>query len=109
MSASPAADEVWRTMAALVIDNRDSWKRAVVERTGLSFSRIRILNRLAKRPMTVQDLLRHTSGLTYEHQGDGPVHKIYQDSRVRSRKITNAEHAALVASFPLVCHPVDMK
>ena len=60
-----------------------------------------------KRPMTVQDLLRHTSGLTYEHQGDGPVHKLYQDSRVRSRKITNAEHAALVASFPLVCHPGD--
>ena len=28
------------------------------------------------RPMTVQDLLRHTSGLTYEHQGDGPVHKL---------------------------------
>ena len=60
-----------------------------------------------KRPMTVQDLLRHTSGLTYEHQGDGPVHKIYQESRVRSRKITNAEHAALVASFPLVCQPGD--
>ncbi|WP_342740443.1 serine hydrolase domain-containing protein [Bradyrhizobium sp. B117] len=60
-----------------------------------------------RRPMTVQDLLRHTSGLTYEHQGDGPVHKLYQESRVRSRKITNAEHAALVASFPLVCHPGD--
>lgn len=59
----------------------------------------------ATRPMTVQDLLRHTSGLTYEHQGDGPVHKLYQESRVRSRKITNAEHAALVASFPLVCQP----
>src|SRR3954467_773303 len=58
-----------------------------------------------KRAMTVQDLLRHTSGLTYEHQGDGPVHKLYQESRVRSRKITSAEHAALVASFPLVCHP----
>lgn len=57
------------------------------------------------RPMTVQDLLRHTSGLTYEHQGDGPVHKLYQESRVRSRKISNAEHAALVASFPLVCQP----
>ncbi|MBR0689252.1 beta-lactamase family protein [Bradyrhizobium manausense] len=60
-----------------------------------------------KRPMTVQDLLRHTSGLTYEHQGNGPVHKLYQESRVRSRKITNAEHAALVASFPLACHPGD--
>jgi CubicO group peptidase (beta-lactamase class C family) len=61
----------------------------------------------ARRPMTVQDLLRHTSGLTYEHQGDGLVHKLYQESRVRSRKITNAEHAALVASFPLVCQPGD--
>jgi CubicO group peptidase (beta-lactamase class C family) len=59
----------------------------------------------ARRAITVQDLLRHTSGLTYEHQGDGPVHKLYQESRVRSRKITNAEHAALVASFPLVCQP----
>jgi CubicO group peptidase (beta-lactamase class C family) len=59
----------------------------------------------ANRPITIQDLLRHTSGITYEHQGDGPVHKLYQDSRVRSRKITNAEHAALVASFPLVCQP----
>jgi CubicO group peptidase (beta-lactamase class C family) len=59
----------------------------------------------AKRAITVQDLLRHTSGITYEHQGNGPVHKLYQESRVRSRKITNAEHAALVASFPLVCQP----
>jgi CubicO group peptidase (beta-lactamase class C family) len=59
----------------------------------------------ANRAITVQDLLRHTSGITYEHQGDGPVHKLYQESRVRSRKISNAEHAALVASFPLVCQP----
>jgi CubicO group peptidase (beta-lactamase class C family) len=60
-----------------------------------------------KRPMTIQDLLRHTSGIAYEHQGDGPVHKLYQQSRVRSRKISNAEHAALIASFPLVCQPGD--
>ena len=32
MSRNPLADEVWRAMASLVIDNRDSWKRAVVER-----------------------------------------------------------------------------
>ena len=47
MSGNPVADEVWRMMASLVIDNRDSWKRAVVERTGLPFSRIRVLRRLA--------------------------------------------------------------
>ena len=56
MSDNPLADEVWRTMAALVIDNRDSWKRAVVEQSGLPFSRIRILKRLSRRSMSVKEL-----------------------------------------------------
>lgn len=51
-----AADEVWRALTALVFDNRDSWKRAVIERSGLPFSRIRILRRLARQPMTVKQL-----------------------------------------------------
>ncbi|WP_213772837.1 serine hydrolase domain-containing protein [Bradyrhizobium sp. dw_78] len=58
-----------------------------------------------ERPMTVQDLLRHTSGITYDHTGNSLVHQLYQQSRLRSRKITNAEHAAIVASLPLVCQP----
>jgi DNA-binding MarR family transcriptional regulator len=56
MSSNHLADDVWRALAALVIDNRDGWKRAVVEHTGLPFSRIRILNRLSRRPMTVKQL-----------------------------------------------------
>ncbi len=55
--------------------------------------------------MTVQDLLRHTSGLTYDHTGNGPVQQLYQQSRLRSRKITNAEHATLLASMPLLVQP----
>ena len=47
-----------------------------------------------QRQMTVQDLLRHTSGITYDHTGNGLVQQLYQQSRLRSRKITNAEHAA---------------
>jgi CubicO group peptidase (beta-lactamase class C family) len=58
-----------------------------------------------KRQMTVQDLLRHTSGITYDHTGNGLVQQMYQQSRLRSRKISNAEHAALVASLPLMCQP----
>ena len=54
--SNPLADEVWRTLSALVLDNKDGWRRAVVERTGLPFSRIRILKRLAKRPMTVKQV-----------------------------------------------------
>ncbi len=57
------------------------------------------------RPITIQDLLRHTSGITYNHPGNGLVQQMYQQSRLRSRKITNAEHAALVASLPLVSQP----
>ncbi|MEZ5821675.1 MAG: serine hydrolase domain-containing protein [Xanthobacteraceae bacterium] len=59
----------------------------------------------AKRQMTVQDLLRHTSGLTYDHTGNGPVQRLYQESRLRSRKITNAEHATMLAAMPLMCQP----
>jgi DNA-binding MarR family transcriptional regulator len=56
MSGNKLADEVWGAMASLVMDNRDSWKRAVVEQSGLPFSRIRILKRLSKRSMSVKEL-----------------------------------------------------
>jgi DNA-binding MarR family transcriptional regulator len=56
MSNSPVVEEVWRVMASLVLDNRDGWRRAVIEQTGLPFSRIRILKRLSRRPMTVKEV-----------------------------------------------------
>jgi DNA-binding MarR family transcriptional regulator len=56
MSHKPLADDVWRTMAALVFDNRDSWKRAAVAAAGLPFSRVRLLRRLSRRSMTVKEL-----------------------------------------------------
>ena len=34
-----------------------------------------------KRPITIQDLLRHTSGIAYEHTGNGLVQQLYQQSR----------------------------
>ncbi|HET7664547.1 MAG TPA: MarR family winged helix-turn-helix transcriptional regulator [Mycobacterium sp.] len=56
MSSNGLADDVWRAIASLVIDNRDGWKRAVIEQTGLPFSRIRILKRLSRQPMTVKQV-----------------------------------------------------
>jgi DNA-binding MarR family transcriptional regulator len=56
MSNTDLADEVWRAMASLVHDNRDGWKRAVVDQSGLPFSRIRILMRLNRQSMTVKQL-----------------------------------------------------
>ncbi|KUI28466.1 MarR family transcriptional regulator [Mycobacterium sp. IS-1496] len=56
MPRNPLADEVWAALTALVFDNRDSWRRAVVEETGLPFSRVRVLRRLGRRPMTVKQV-----------------------------------------------------
>lgn len=53
---SDLADDVWRLMSAVVINNQDTWKRAVVERTGLPFSRIRIISRLADRALSVKEI-----------------------------------------------------
>ncbi|MGY4711016.1 MarR family transcriptional regulator [Mycolicibacterium sp. CBM1] len=43
-------------MSGLVLDNKDQWRRSVVDATGLPFSRIRILRRLDKQPMTVKEV-----------------------------------------------------
>src|ERR1700733_9991133 len=43
-------------MAAGVFDNRDVWRRDVVEVSGLPFSRIRVLRRLARRSMTAKQI-----------------------------------------------------
>jgi DNA-binding MarR family transcriptional regulator len=56
VSHNPEADEVWRVMTTLVTDNRDSWRRATADQTGLPFSRIRILLRLARGSMTVKEV-----------------------------------------------------
>lgn len=56
MSDNHLADQVWRSLSALVLDNKDGWRRSVVERTGLPFSRIRILKRLARQSMTVKQV-----------------------------------------------------
>ena len=55
MSRDPI-DEVWRAMSALVQENKDAWRRAAVERTGMPFSRIRILKRLSRQSMTVKQV-----------------------------------------------------
>lgn len=56
MPHDPIAEHVWRTMSTLVLENKDSWRRSVVELTGLPFSRIRILKRLARQPLTVKQV-----------------------------------------------------
>ena len=58
-----------------------------------------------RRAMTVQDLLRHTSGLTYGVFGDSPVKRAYRESGVLSGDFDNAELSARLAKMPLMFHP----
>src|SRR5258708_25538626 len=57
------------------------------------------------RPITVEDLTRHTSGINNDNTGNGLVQQLYQQTGLRNRNITNAEHATLVAGLPLICQP----
>ncbi len=58
-----------------------------------------------RREITVQDLLRHTSGLTYEFRGNGSVHRAYMDAKIYRRGQTNEDQATTLASLPLLHHP----
>ena len=59
-----------------------------------------------RRPMTVQDLLRHTSGLTYGFFGEGLVKKAYVEANIATGgNITNAEFSDRIAQMPLAFHP----
>ena len=54
---------------------------------------------------TIHDLLRHTSGLTYEILGNEPIQRLYADADLWTRKKTNREFARVLAGFPLMFEP----
>ena len=60
-----------------------------------------------KRPMTVQDLLRHTSGLTYGIFGSSPVDELYKKNNFFLSK-SLAEMVATVAKLPLAHQPGEI-
>ena len=57
------------------------------------------------RPVTVQDLLRHTSGLTYGLFGDSPVDKLYAEADLFREGMTNAQFSKDLARLPLAFQP----
>jgi len=70
----------------------------------------------AERAITIQDLLRHTSGLTYAFTGDSAVQRRYRQADLfapnptnakapLSRDLTTAEFAAELARLPLIDQP----
>jgi Beta-lactamase class C and other penicillin binding proteins len=57
------------------------------------------------RPITIEDLLRHTSGLTYGFYGDSGVRKLYVNSDLFNGDFDNAEFAERLARLPLAEQP----
>jgi CubicO group peptidase (beta-lactamase class C family) len=59
-----------------------------------------------RRQMTVHDLMRHTSGLTYGFFGTGAVKKTYLDSQgIFGLDLPNSEFSKKLASLPLMHQP----
>jgi len=59
----------------------------------------------AERPMTVHDLMRHSSGLTYGFFGATPVKKAYLEADLYRGEFTNAEFVDRLAKLPLAFQP----
>jgi len=57
------------------------------------------------RPMTVQDLLRHTSGLVYGPFGNTPVHQEYNKANLFDNGQTLAEFVTKISKLPLAHQP----
>jgi CubicO group peptidase (beta-lactamase class C family) len=65
-----------------------------------------------KRPMTVEDLLRHTSGLVYFDHGNTAVHKLYRESGLYvtglARDGTLKDFVSRLARLPLAHQPGEV-
>jgi CubicO group peptidase (beta-lactamase class C family) len=58
-----------------------------------------------KRSMTIQDLLRHTAGFTYEFYPVSAVRRRYVGARLNARERNNTEQIDSLASLPLMYEP----
>jgi CubicO group peptidase (beta-lactamase class C family) len=61
-----------------------------------------------RRAITIEDLLRHTSGLTYGFYGDSAVRKLYAQADLFDGDSDNAEFAERIAKLPLAEQPGTM-
>jgi len=75
-----------------------------VERRGPDGA-VKLVREPLERPVTIKDLLRHTSGLTYGYSGGNLVRKAYAAHDLFSRDLTNAEFVAQIAELPLAEQP----
>jgi CubicO group peptidase (beta-lactamase class C family) len=59
------------------------------------------------RPMTVQDLMRHTSGLIYGTRGNSLINTAYIEAKIGSRDLSTEEFVSRLSKLPLRFSPGD--
>jgi CubicO group peptidase (beta-lactamase class C family) len=60
------------------------------------------------RPITIEDLLRHTSGLTYGFYGENILRRLYAEADLFNADLGNAEFVERIARLPLAEQPGTM-
>ncbi len=59
----------------------------------------------AKRQPTLQDMLRHTAGVSYGNRGESPLHKLYELRIASATTQTSDEFLKELSALPLFYHP----
>ena len=76
-----------------------------VEKLNTTTGNPQLIGEQPRQEMTVQDLLRHTSGLTYGIFGQSLVKQAYNEANLFDRNQTLAEFVSKIAKLPLAYQP----
>src|SRR2546427_714696 len=103
------------SLVATPVASANGLPTAKPEQVGLSSERLERIDATGKpvlytvpldREMTIQDLMRHTSGLTYGNRGTTGVHKLYpESSNIASQTLTGDELIERLSKIPLLHQP----
>jgi CubicO group peptidase (beta-lactamase class C family) len=76
-----------------------------VEKLNTTTGNSELVGEPPRQEMTIQDLLRHTSGLTYGIFGKSLVEQTYNDAKLFDFSQTLSEFVGKIAKLPLAYHP----
>jgi CubicO group peptidase (beta-lactamase class C family) len=76
-----------------------------VEKLNTTTGNSELIGEPPRQEMTIHDLLRHTSGLTYGIFGKSLVKQAYNEANLFDRNQTLAEFVSKIAKLPLAYHP----
>jgi CubicO group peptidase (beta-lactamase class C family) len=79
-----------------------------VEKPDTNTGKVELVLEPQKRPITVQDLMRHTAGLVYGQFGDGLIHKEYRAQNMTDRSQSLPEMITKLSRLPLAHQPGEV-